>query len=186
MNKNLTFLIILFIFELKTTMAQVVEQELNGFKEIEFNYSAQELENLGFQCAYVTCILYQENLNGLTFLNQPVLSKKHSESENINHGPELVVYLSDIEPRTISEIHVYVSLTGKMVAQNLKQTLGKPIHWNDWEYWFFKNGAALSTYNPKDGYFPSKTVFHSIGQSQQVLGQIMPNELKPTIDATDF
>jgi hypothetical protein len=46
-----------------------------------------------------------------------------------------------------------VNLTGKEVAKSLKQTLGSSIQWNDWEYWFFKNGAAVSTYNPSDRFF---------------------------------
>lgn len=187
MNKSIILIILLSVFNFKTVMAQVVDKRLTGFKDIEFEFSSQELEDFGFECAWVTCTLYQENVRGLTFLGQPVLSKKQSDKGLGYFGPELIVYLSDEESKTVSEIHIYVNLTGKEVARSLRLTLGSSIKWNDWEYWFFKNGAAVSTYNPDESFYPSKSVYHSKEQVvSTALSKIMPNELKPKLNASDF
>ena len=48
---------------------------------------------------------------------------------------------------------------------------------SEWDYWFFKNGAAIATYNPSIRFFPAKTIYYAPDYARRVLKGIMPTWL---------
>jgi hypothetical protein len=187
MEKLLQTLFFLSLILSNSAIANVVNEELTGFKKIKFSFTAKDLSELGASCVgSLYCTLYKEDLDGITFLNQPVLSPSKNSNENIIPVPEFTVYFSDISPYHVAEIHVYINLSGYKVTETLTTSLGPSIKWLDWEYWFFSNGAMISTYNPEDNFFPSKTLYRPASQAYKSFAQIMPKSLKPSIIPSDF
>lgn len=177
----LKFLPALFALTLPSlAVSGVLDKELLGFKIIHFNSTKTELEGIGLSCPtsdFTFPCSATVRLEGLTFLNQEVL---------VEGTNKLWVFLSDSYPHNPDEIHVYVNLPGSTVARSLRASLGSPTIWNDWEYWFFRNGASISTYNPPNGFWPAKTLYRSPNYTKQTLRKILPSELQPTLNANDW
>lgn len=187
MEKLLQTLFFLSLILSNNAIANVVNEELTGFKKIQFNFTYQDLLLFGATCFNsLYCTLFKEDVNGMTFLNQPVLSPRKNSNENIMPVPEFRVYFSEISPYNVAEIHVYVNLSGSKVTETLTTSLGPSIRWLGWEHWFFKNGAMISTYNPEYNFFPSKTLYRPASQAYKSFSQIMPKSLIPNIIPSDF
>ena len=152
---------------------------LAGFKEIKFNLSVSSLEELGLNCGYLACYNTHrsELINNLTFLGQPTYHDNNERNNIFEEG--ITVWLSDMDnpPRSIKQITLYVQLTGARVSQSLKQNFGNHIRSSEWDYWFFKNGAAIATYNPNIRFFPAKTIYYAPDYARRVLKGIMPTWL---------
>jgi hypothetical protein len=149
--------------------------DLAGFKQIKFNLSVSSLKKLGLNCGYLLCDNKHrsDSLNNLTFLGQSIYYDTDSYDEGID------VWLSDPKklPRRIDQITFYVGLTGAKVSQSLKQNFGNYIRSAEWDYWFFKNGATIATYNPAMEFFPAKTIYYAPDYGRRILKRIMPTWL---------
>ena len=148
---------------------------LAGFKEIKFNLSLSNLKKLGLKCGPANCTnerRLEPLLNNLTFLGQPIYYDNIFEEG-------ITVWLSgrDNPPRGIDQITLYVELTGATVSLSLKQNFGNYIRSSEWDYWFFKNGAAIATYNPSIRFFPAKTIYYAPDYAKRILKEIMPTRL---------
>jgi len=152
---------------------------LAGFKEIKFSLSLSNLKKLGLRCGPLTCTNENrlESLNNLTFLGQPIYYDNNDYNNIFEEG--ITVWLSDRDnpPRSIHQITLYVQLTGARVSQSLKQNFGNYIRSSEWDYWFFKNGAAIATYNPNIRFFPAKTIYYAPDYAKRILKEIMPTRL---------
>ena len=185
---NKIVLSLLFAISLNNTAnANVVNEELTGFKNIKFSMTALDLEKIGASCvgsAY--CTLYNESIKGMTFLGQPVLSPSKKQNDTLFPTPEFTIFLSDESPNQVSEIHVYINMSGANVSETLGSRLGKPIRWGYWDHWFFKNGAMISTYNPPEQFYPAKTLYRPTKQAAKHYSRIMPKSLLPALNINDF
>lgn len=187
MEKLLQTLFFLSLILSNNAIANVVNEELTGFKKIQFSFTAKDLRELGASCVgSLFCTLYKEDLDGMTFLNQPVLSPSKNSDNTIIPVPEFKLFFSDTSPHNVSEIHVYINLSGSKVTETLTSRLGPSIRWGNWEHWFFQNGAMISTHNPKEDFFPSKTLYRPASQAYKYYAQIMPKSLTPKIIPSDF
>ena len=152
---------------------------LAGFKEIKFNLSLSDLKKLGLRCGPSNCTNERrlESLNNLTFLGQPIYYDNNDYNNIFEEG--ITVWLSDRDnpPRGIDQITLYVKLTGATVSLNLYKNFGDYIRSADWDYWFFKNGAAIATYNPEVRFFPAKTIYYAPDYAKRILKGIMPTWL---------
>jgi hypothetical protein len=153
---------------------------LDGFKEIKFNLSLSNLKKLGLKCGPANCTnerRLEPLLNNLTFLGQPTYHDNNERNNIFEEG--ITVWLSDTDnpPRSILQITLYVQLTGARVSQSLKQNFGNYIRSSEWDYWFFKNGAAIATYNPNIRFFPAKTIYYAPDYAKRILKEIMPTRL---------
>ena len=161
MKITLIIALILLPFINNKVYANVVDKELLGFKGIQFSFTPNELTDMGFSClAVFSCEGHTEQVKGMTFLDQQVLSQK-KESKLGDLSPDFKVYFEDNAPHPVSSIISYVNLSGDEVARSLMKSLGSSIEWMDWQYWFFRNGTSIATYNPDEYYFPAKTIYYS-------------------------
>ena len=177
----ITITLVLLLLPLQTFASSnyASNHDLAGFKEIKFNLSLSNLKKLGLECGYLTCTNEHrsESLNNVTFLGQPIYYDNNDYNNIFEEG--ITVWLSDRDnpPRSIHQITFYVRLTGATVSQSLKKNFGNHIRSADWDYWFFKNGAAIATYNPKIGFFPAKTIYYAPDYAKRILKGIMPTWL---------
>ena len=153
---------------------------LSGFKDIQFDLNLTDLKNLGLTCTSWTprhCNRDKSKISvidELTFLGQPLY---YNNDEGL-FGQGIVVWLSDEDDaELINQITILVGLTGKTVSNSLTQSLGVSVSQGEWDYWFFKNGAAIGTYNPNERLFPGKTIYYAPKYSMKLLANIMPTTI---------
>ena len=165
--------------------ANVVDKDLLGFKGIHFSFTPNELTDMGFSCVdALFCEGHTEQVKGMTFLGQQVLSTKESKLGDLS--PDFKVYFEERAPYTVSSIIFHVNLSGDEAARSLRESLGPSIKLMDWHHWFFKNGASISIYNPDEYYSPAKTIYYSKETTFRALSSILPKVLKPDVQKNDF